>query len=92
MTDLNHMLSNNAPPAPRADLSIRILAAAESSAPANDSQSRRPWWAMGGVAAMAVAATLFWVQPADEIETDWNQIAEASGFSELYEWVEDDES
>ncbi len=91
MTDLDHMLAQNQAPAPRGNLSAKILAAAETAQPANTSTTRRPIWAMGGVAAMAVMAMMFWVQPADAPETEWDVIADASGFSELYDWVEGDD-
>jgi len=91
MTDLDTLLNKNQAPAPRSSLADQILAAAETAEAANDTQTRRPWWAMGGVAAMAIMATLFFIQPAAEPETQWDQIADASGFSDLYAWVEDEE-
>lgn len=92
MTDLDKLLAENQAPSPRGHLTDRILAAAETAVPANDDISRRPWWAMGGIAAMAVMAALFWAQPDAAVDTDWNQIADASGFSELYDWVEGTDS
>ncbi len=91
MTDLDRLLDENKAPSPRRNLAQRILVAAETAEPANDDLSRRPWWAVGGIAAMAVMAAMFVMQPDPVAETDWDQIADASGFSELYEWVEDDE-
>lgn len=88
MTDLNTLLDQNAAPSVRSSLSSRILSAAETAQPANDVASRRPWWSVGGVAAMAIMATLFIIQPTSDASTDWVQIADGSGFSELYEWVE----
>ena len=91
MTDLDHMLAENQAPAARASLSTRILAATDTAAPANDGKStRRPLWAYGGIAAMAVIAAVFWFQLVDDSATDWNQIADASGFGDLYAWVEGD--
>lgn len=94
MTDLENMLAKNSPPAPRASLSANILAEARKIEPANDQPARRPIWAMGGIAAMAIAAVLFFVQPAPDItETEsaqWEQVADASGFADLYEWIEAD--
>ena len=91
MTDLETLLDQNTAPNVRGGLSARILAAADTAQPANDVVSRRPWWAMGGIAAVAIMAALFVVQPASEPTTDWVQIADGSGFTELYEWVEGDE-
>lgn len=92
MTDLDNILAENTAPAPRAQLSADILAAAQRVAPANDVPTRRPWWAVGTVAAMAIAAVLFFVQPTPELtEADqWEQVADASGFADLYDWVEAD--
>jgi len=72
MTDLDTLLDQNIAPTARESLSARILAAAETAQPANDIASRRPWWSIGAVAAMAVMATFFLIQ----------------GFTDLYEWVE----
>lgn len=92
MSDLDTYLNENMAPAARSSLSANILAAAEVAAPANDTQSSRPWWAMGGVAAMAVMAALFVMQPISaDTDVEWNQLADASGFSDLYDWVEGDE-
>ena len=88
MTDLDTLLDQNIAPTARESLSARILAAAETAQPANDVASRRPWWSIGAVAAMAVMATFFLIQPASEPSTDWVQLADGSGFTDLYEWVE----
>lgn len=88
MTDLDKLLDQNKAPDVRGSLSARILAAAETAQPANDLASRRPWWSVAGVAAMAIMATLFFIQPAAEPEADWQLIADGSGFTELYAWVE----
>ena len=90
MTDLNTLLDQNTAPTVRASLSSQILAAAETAAPANDVVSRRPWWSLGGIAAMAVMATVFFIQPGSDPAADWEQLADGSGFTELYEWVEGD--
>ena len=92
MSDLENLLNENQAPTARSNLSARILAAAEMAEPANDVQPSRPWWAMGGLAAMAVMAAFFVMQPASDADVEWDQIADASGFSDLYEWVEGDES
>ena len=92
MTDLDTLLTENQAPAVRNDLSARILAAAETAEPANDTVSRRPWWSMGGIAAMAVMAAIFIVQPTSDTSAEWEQIADGSGFSELYDWVEGEDS
>ena len=95
MTDLDTLLDTNPAPRVRKSLSTRILAAADVAEPANDTVSRRPWWSLGGIAAMAVMATFFFVQPSfdtaleDEHAEAWEQIADGSGFSDLYAWVED---
>ena len=88
MTDLNTLLNANPAPAARSGLSARILAAAETAEPANDTVSRRPWWGMGGIAAMAIMAAVFIAQPTSSPSADWEQIADGSGFLDLYEWVE----
>lgn len=88
MTELEHLLKENQAPTVRAGLSARILSAAETVEPANDTATRRPWYALTGLAAMAVMATLFFVQPTPEPDVNWEQIADGSGFSELYDWVE----
>lgn len=94
MTDIDTLLNSNPAPTVRASLSARILTAADVAEPANDTVSRRPWWTLGGMAAMAVMATIFFVQPTfntaleDDHADAWEQIADGSGFSELYAWVE----
>jgi hypothetical protein len=88
MNDLENILNENQAPAARASLSARILAAAETAEPANDVQPSRPWWAMGGMAAMAVMAAFFILQPSTSADVEWDQIADVSGFSDLYDWVE----
>lgn len=88
MRDLDTLLNENAAPTVRGSLSAQILSASKIVEPANDSPVRRPVWAFGGMAAMAVMAALFILQPASDTTTDWEQIADNSGFSDLYEWVE----
>jgi len=91
MSDLETLLNQNEAPAARSDLASRILAAAETAEAANDTRASRSWWSMGGVAAMAIMAAIFMLQPNPEPETQWEQIADSSGFTELYEWVEGEE-
>lgn len=96
MSNIETVLNENQAPVVRSNLSARILAAAETVEPANDVQPSRPWWAMGGLAAMAVMAAFFIIQPLSSSDgvnanVEWDQIADASGFSDLYEWVEGDE-
>ena len=91
MTDLDTLLNANQAPAVRSDLSSRILAAAQTVEPANDTASRRPWWSVGAVAAMAVMAAIFIILPSSGPAADWEQLADGSGFSDLYEWVEGEE-
>lgn len=91
MRDLDTLLSENTAPTVRGDLSSRILAAAETAEPANDTVTKRPWYAVTGMAAMAVMAAFFFAQPGSDPVTDWEQIADGSGFSDLYEWVEGEE-
>jgi len=88
MTELENLLNENQAPAVRADLSARILSAAETVEPANDTASHRPWYALTGLAAMAVMAAFFFVQTPPDPQIDWEQIADGSGFTELYDWVE----
>lgn len=92
MTDLDILLNENTAPAVRRDLSKRILTAVEKIEPANDKMTRRPWWSLSGIAALAIMAAMFIFQPASEPTTDWEQIADGAGFSDLYEWVEGDDS
>ena len=93
MSDFETFLDQNPAPAARSSLSSRILAAAEKAAPANDTRASRPWWSIGGVAAMAVIAAFFVFQPTPaDTDVEWDQIADASGFADLYDWVEGDGS
>lgn len=93
MTDLDKLLDTNPAPAVRTHLSARILAAAETAQPANDIEAKgRARWSLAGIAAMAVMAAIFVIQPnSDPAADEWQQIADNSGFSDLYEWVEDEE-
>lgn len=77
-------------PAPSADLQARILAAAPAR-PANDHPRWSRW--VGGVAALAACAAFaaFILLPASEPTQDWERYADASGFAELYAWVEAEE-
>lgn len=92
MTELDTLLNENTAPSVRGSLSSRILTAAETVEPANDITERRPMWAIGGVAAMAIMAATFLLLPSSDTPTDWEQIADGSGFSDLYEWVEGETS
>ena len=92
MTDLDTLLDQNPAPAARGNLASRILAAAESAEPANDTATHRSWWSVGGVAAMAIMAAVFIFQPTSDPATEWEQIADGSGFSDLYDWVEGEDS
>jgi len=92
MSDLENILKENIAPMARTGLAARILRAAETAEPANDFQFKRPWWSLAGIAAMAVMAALFVIQPSGHTDIEWSQIADASGFLDLYEWVEGDES
>lgn len=89
MTDLDTLLNANPAPTVRGSLSSRILAATETVEPANDIASRRPWWlSFGAVASLAVMAAIFVMQPASNPNSEWEQLADGSGFSDLYAWVE----
>ncbi len=92
MTDLNTLLDQNTAPSVRSSLSARILTAADAAQPANDIASRRTWWSAGGMAAMTAIAALFFFQSVSEPTADWEQIADGSGFTELYDWVEGEDS
>jgi len=92
MTDLDTLLTENQAPRVRSSLSAQILAATETAAPANDTATKRPWWSIVGVAAMAVMAAIFVLQPSTDSSSEWEQLADGSGFSELYAWVEGEES
>lgn len=93
MTDLEKLLSENTPPAPRSDLSERIVTAAKTVKPANDAPKFRPLRALGSVAALAIAVVfvlqpLLQTEPDTAVETQWAEAAETIGFADLYEWVE----
>lgn len=88
MSDLDKLLSENTAPAARSDLSARILAAASTAKPANDVRPQRSWWKMGGIAAMALMAAFLVLPSSSSSDDEWIQVADASGFSELYSWVE----
>lgn len=90
MTDLNTLLNANTAPNVRQDVSARILASAQTAQPANDTISPRRWWSVGSVVAMALMAAIFIIQPTSDPSSEWEQIADGSGFSDLYEWVEGD--
>ena len=92
MTDIDTLLHANPAPTVRGSLSSDILAAAETVAPANDMAPWRSWWSFGAVAAMAVMTAIFIIQPVSDPAADWEQLADGSGFSDLYEWVEDTDS
>lgn len=95
MTDFDKLLAENTAPAPRANLANEILAAAEKHSPANDEAPRQKrWWAVGSLAAMAMISAFLVFQPGssplDAEAEHWELIADNSGFSDLYAWVEDD--
>ena len=94
MTDLDTLLNQNTAPLPRAGLAEQILETANKHVPANDGPKRQArWWSGAGIAAMALIAGFLFIQPGQVAETeDWEQIADSSGFSDLYAWVEDDNS
>ena len=41
---------------------------------------------------MAVMTAIFIIQPVSDPAADWEQLADGSGFSDLYEWVEGTDS
>jgi hypothetical protein len=88
--DLHTLFERSDVPAPRADLTDRILAAAENSAPkaANDNP---PWGritaAITSVAACAMVA-VFALTPVPVDDAAWESHADAAGFADLYAWVE----
>jgi len=92
MSNLETVLNENKAPKARASLSAHILAAAETVEPANDTGVSRPWWSIAGVGAMAIMAAFFFFQPTTEAEVQWDQIADTSGFADLYDWVEGNDS
>lgn len=95
MTDFEKILAENTPPAPRADLSDRILATAQTVKPANDTPKLRPIWAFGSVAVLAIAAfflaqPMMQADPETVVDTQWAEAAETVGFADLYDWVENE--
>lgn len=92
MTDLNTLLNENPAPHVRSRLAAQILTAADTNQAANDTAAKRPWWSVAGVAAMAVMAAFFILQPTTDTAHEWEQLADGSGFSELYAWVEGEDS
>lgn len=93
--DIQSLFEASAVPAPRADLSDRIMAAAtaEQPAAANDRQpwARKPalWSAAAGIAATVVAGLLVLSSQPNDAEL-WAEQADAAGFADLYAWVDGD--
>lgn len=92
--DINALFETSAVPAPRADLSDRIMAAAHVQTPleaANDhtpwTRNARVWSAAAGIAATMVAG--FFVLSSQPSEAElWATHAEDAGFGDLYAWVD----
>lgn len=82
--DIKALFEAHPTPAPRGDLADRIADAAPPRA-ANDTPRWGRWVAAVGAVAASAAFAVFALQPA---EPDLQDLAEASGFGELYAWVE----
>jgi hypothetical protein len=89
--DLKTLFQNSDVPAPRADLTDRIVAAALEQPALNAANDRRPllWTALAGIAATLVAGLLVFNSQPSDTEL-WAANADAAGFGDLYEWVEGD--
>lgn len=84
--DLKALFEAHPAPPPREDLADRIAAAAPARA-ANDNPRWGRWLAGLAAAAACAALAVFALAPA-EPDAEWAQYAAASGFGELYAWVE----
>jgi hypothetical protein len=91
--DLDALFAESSTPAPRADLTDRIMAAAQAQTPLHAANDRNPliWGAMAGIAATLIAGVMFVTGQPDEAEL-WAAQADAAGFGELYEWTYGEES
>lgn len=94
--NMKNLFDNSVVPAPRADLSDRIMAAMQDQTPLTAANDRKPWFRNAGVlsAATGIAATLvagFFMLTRQPNEADlWAAEANAAGFAELYAWVDSD--
>jgi hypothetical protein len=92
--DMKQLFGASAVPAPRADLSDRIMAAAQAQTLLNAANDRKPWFQNSVVwsAAAGIAATLvagFFVISSQPNEAElWAAHADEAGFAELYAWVD----
>lgn len=92
--DMKQLFETSAVPAPRADLSDRIMAAAHVQTPLLAANDRKPWFQRSGIwsAAAGVAATMvagFFILSSQPSEAElWASHAEDTGFSDLYAWVD----
>lgn len=92
--DMKQLFDSSVVPAPRADLSDRIMAAASAQTPLAAANDRKPWFqrptlwsAAAGIAATMVAG--LFVLSSQPSEADlWASHAEDTGFSDLYAWVD----
>ena len=87
--DLKALFESSRVPTPSAGLPDRIVAAAPARA-ANDNPRRALRAAGLGTVAAGLAFAFLALSPAPEPAEDWAHYAEASGFGELYAWVEGD--
>lgn len=101
-SDLNELFERSAVPAPRATLTDDILEKARRSGvsrpdqpalitPAND--NGRWIKSIAAIAAVAIVGAFVWLQQApsepDEAQ-QWADVAAASGFGDLYDWVHEE--
>jgi len=95
-SELDRLLQTHSAPDPSPDLADRILAAAKTQTPANDTPSRQPIWraAMGIAAAAIIGFGVFMTVPTTDVDdtTEWEQTAENAGFSDLYAWTLENDS
>lgn len=89
--DFGKLFKDSAAPAPRADLTDRIMAAAKAQTPLPAANDRKPWvWtALAGIAATLVAGFFVFSSQPDDTEL-WASEAAAAGFGDLYSWVNDE--
>lgn len=92
--DMKQLFDTSVVPAPRADLSDRIIAAAQAQVPLIAANDRKPWFQNSGIwsAAAGIAATLvagIFVISSQPNEAElWAEHADVTGFGELYAWVD----
>ena len=87
--DIKTLFAHSSTPAPSADLTDRILAAAATQAPLKAANDRKPWlWSAAAGIAATIMAGLFVLGSQPSEDELWAEQAELAGFGDLYSWVE----